>query len=60
MFPVTLYDEQWDKVLDENFIATMREVLANPVFRAKAAARSKRNVIGEMVCFWNRKLERSA
>ena len=38
MFPVTLYGEQWDKVLDENFIATIREVLANPVFRAKAAA----------------------
>jgi hypothetical protein len=38
MFPVILYGEQWDKVLDENFIATMREVLANPVFRAKAAA----------------------
>jgi hypothetical protein len=38
MFPVTLYGEQWDEVLDENFIATMREVLANSVFRAKAAA----------------------
>jgi hypothetical protein len=40
MFPVTLYVEQWDKGLDENFIATMREVLANPIFRAKAARSS--------------------
>ena len=59
MFPVTLYGEQWDKVLDENFIATMREVLANPVFRAKAAALKAQRYRGK-VCFRNRKLERSA
>ena len=46
-------------MLDENFIATIRELLANPVFRAKAAA-VKAQRLGEMVCFWNRKLEKSA